>query len=105
MGNEWTRLAPTETQLMEQALALADADGYVITLGEVMTEQLAVPKVLRMAEFVWQAAKVPVKPLKLSFAEEAWSSRAGRFLQSRKTARLKALNPVFHRARTLAKEI
>jgi len=105
MGNKRARLAAPKAQPMEQALALANADGHVITLGQMMTEQLPIPKVLRVAEFARRAAKVPVKPLKLSLVEQAWSSGAGRFLQPRETARLKALEPVFHGARTLAKEL
>jgi hypothetical protein len=105
MSDERTRLPAPETQLVEQALALADPDGYLIMLGQVMTEQPAIPKILLVAEFARRAAKISVKLPTLSLVEKTWSSRTGRFLQTRETARLKASNPVFHGSRTLAEKL
>ncbi len=90
-------------KLMKEPLALAYTNIYPITLLKVVAQHLSIPKVLSVAQFTWRLSQVFAK-FSADFGRKLrWSAGTGRILQSCKSTFIKSLNPVLHRARTMAK--
>ena len=93
LGNDRPWFAAAKPQLTEQTLTLSDTQGYPESFGQMVAEQLAVPKVLEVSEFTRGLAKVLGNTLACDRVHPVRPTRARALLQSCKPATFKSLHP------------
>jgi endonuclease V-like protein UPF0215 family len=60
LGNDRSRLAESEAQVMKEALALSRTQANAVGLIQMMREQPSIPEVLRVAEFAGRVSQVSI---------------------------------------------
>ena len=103
--NKRSRLSSAKAQLVEQTLALPHAKLHSIARIQVMTEQLSIPKILRMAEVKRRATKILSDSIEQLLIHSRRASRTLCLFKTGKTALLKTLCPILNCASTVAKKL
>lgn len=101
VSNNGAWFAPTESQLMKQPLTLPDAQVRPEPLGQMMTQEFSIPKILGVSQLTWGVAQVSTEVLTDTGIQCCWTPGTLYLLQASESAFLKAMNPVLYRARAV----
>jgi hypothetical protein len=96
LGNDRSRLAESEAQVMKEALALSRTQANAVGLIQMMREELSIPEVLRVAELAGRPSQVAIHLPQLRRRESRRAARPFSFLQPRQASPLKAVHPTLH---------
>ena len=97
-GNRRPRFAQAETQLPEQALALAHSQVDAILSLDPSGQGFAVPQIAPQTQGSWHLPQGGVDLLQLFFAQPSRPSPTFALLQSHQTLFLKSPHPILHTA-------
>jgi hypothetical protein len=105
LGNDRPGFAESEVQTVKHPLALSSAQVNPAGPIQMMSEQLAIPEVLRVAELAGRLPKVAVRPRQLHRRESRRATQPFAFLQPGETVLLKSAHPTLHRGGILPQPI
>jgi hypothetical protein len=105
VSNNGARFSPAESQLMEQPLALSNSDIYSELLGQVVTQELSIPQILRVSQIAWRTTQITPDTLLNVSIQGGWASRSLNLLKTSKTASFKTMNPVLYGSRTVPEKL
>jgi len=81
LGNDWPGFAESEVQTVKNPLALSSAQVNPAGPIQMVSEQLAIPEVLRIAELAGRSPQVAVRPRQLRRRESRRATQPFAFLQ------------------------
>src|SRR5271157_3309939 len=96
LGNDRSRLAESEAQVMKEALALSRTQANAVGLIQMMGEQLSIPEIVRIAELAGRVPQVAFHLPQLRRREPRRTARPLSFLQPRQASPLKTVHPTLH---------
>jgi len=105
LGNDRPGFAESEVQTVKNPLALSSAQVNPAAPIQMVSEQLAIPEVLRVAELAGRLPQVAVRPRQLRRRESRRATQPFAFLQPGETVLLKSAHPTLHRGGILPQPI
>src|SRR6516164_3108956 len=102
MGNEWTRFALSESQAPEQSLTLTHTEFHGPVVPQPLSQRLTIPEIYCHATDPRRLAQNHPNLLKLRLREPCRSPGSFSLDQPGQAFRIKALDPIFDRARAIA---
>jgi len=104
LGHLGPGFAEPEAHLVEHPLALADADGHLEVVLQMLRQQLPVPEVLVVAEVPGVPAQILFKPCPLAFIQGSGATWSLTISQTIEPTILEPLYPALNCSGILAKE-
>ena len=98
-------LAQPESHVAEDALALAHPQRHPVAQTQMRREQLAVPQMTGMTEFLRLASKVTPQRRPLLGVQRGWPTRTRPVTQAGQSMGLKAPHPALHRSSIFPKQV
>lgn len=95
----------SKAHLVEQSLALADAQAHGITLLQMFAQHATVPQILRMAKRHGAAPQIPLQSSPLPRIESPRTPRPFFVMQTIESPLLKALHPTLNRTSVFAEQL
>jgi len=105
LGHDRPGFAESEVQTVENPLALSSAQVNPAGPIQMVSEQLAIPEVLRVAELAGRLPQVAVRPRQLRRRESGRATQPFAFLLPGETVLLKSGHPTLHRGGVLPQPI
>ena len=105
LGDLGSWLAQSESHVAEDALALAYYQRHPVAQAQMRREQLAVPQMTRMTEFLRIASQVTPQRRPLLGVQRSWPTRSHPVAQAGQSMGFKTRHPALHRPPIFPKQV